>query len=110
MSKLPGERSWSNIQGFHQEMTKETVAPCQLFFKILSHPIPFFLFDVYSGSFCEVKNSASFQPVTGYDVEPGESSDEEGGSSEGIRLRVRLSRKQDDKWGSLAAILAINPA
>jgi len=33
-----------------------------------------------------------------YDVEPGDSSDEEGGSSEGIRLRVRL-RRQDDKWG-----------
>mmetsp|Transcript_50036 Transcript_50036/g.88182 ORF Transcript_50036/g.88182 Transcript_50036/m.88182 type:complete len:530 (+) Transcript_50036:55-1644(+) len=34
-----------------------------------------------------------------YDDLPGESSDEEGGSSEGTRLRVRVSRIGDQKWG-----------
>jgi len=33
------------------------------------------------------------------DDKPGESSDEEGGSSNGIRLRVRVSRSADEKWG-----------
>eukprot|EP00927_Polykrikos_kofoidii_P009380 TRINITY_DN13913_c0_g1_i1.p1 TRINITY_DN13913_c0_g1~~TRINITY_DN13913_c0_g1_i1.p1 ORF type:complete len:552 (-),score=79.38 TRINITY_DN13913_c0_g1_i1:168-1823(-) len=31
-----------------------------------------------------------------YDTEPGESSDEEGG---GVRLRVRVTRTSDEKWG-----------
>lgn len=34
-----------------------------------------------------------------YDLEPGDSSDEEGGSSDGIRLRVRVSRGPDERWG-----------
>ncbi|CAE7282329.1 Dusp12 [Symbiodinium sp. CCMP2456] len=41
-------------------------------------------------------------PLVSYDVEPGDSSEEEGGSQEGaggIRLRVRLRREGDDKWG-----------
>eukprot|EP00439_Symbiodinium_sp_Y106_P039677 s5015_g4.t2 len=38
-------------------------------------------------------------PPVSYDVEPGDSSEEEGGSQEGIRLRVRLRREGDDKWG-----------
>ena len=46
----------------------------------------------------EVLLSAQHAASQCYDVEPGDSSDEEGGSSEGIRLRVRL-RRQDDKWG-----------
>jgi hypothetical protein len=33
------------------------------------------------------------------DMDAGESSDEEGGSSEGIRLRVRVSRGESEKWG-----------
>ena len=38
-------------------------------------------------------------PLVSYDLEPGESSEEEGGGQEGIRLRVRLQREGDDKWG-----------
>ncbi|CAJ1374541.1 unnamed protein product [Effrenium voratum] len=40
----------------------------------------------------------AFRELPAFDVEPGDSSEEEGGSSEGIRLRVRL-RREDDKWG-----------
>eukprot|EP00439_Symbiodinium_sp_Y106_P040245 s5015_g4.t3 len=42
-------------------------------------------------------------PPVSYDVEPGDSSEEEGGSQEGIRLRVRLRREGDDKWGAQRA-------
>eukprot|EP00435_Cladocopium_sp_Y103_P021771 s69_g5.t1 len=47
----------------------------------------------------EVLLAAQEAASQSYDVDPGESSDEEGGSSEGIRLRVRLQRCSDDKWG-----------
>lgn len=47
----------------------------------------------------EVLLAAQEAASQSYDVDPGESSDEEGGSSEGLRLRVRLQRCSDDKWG-----------
>lgn len=34
-----------------------------------------------------------------HDLEPAESSEEEGGSIEGVRLRVRVSRSVNEKWG-----------
>ncbi|CAK9012912.1 Dual specificity protein phosphatase 12, partial [Durusdinium trenchii] len=46
----------------------------------------------------EVLVAAQLAANQSYDVEPGDSSDEEGGSDEGIRLRVRL-RREEDKWG-----------
>lgn len=45
----------------------------------------------------EVLLAAQEAASQSYDVDPGESSDE--GGSEGIRLRVRLQRSSEDKWG-----------
>lgn len=52
--------------------------------------------EVLAGTRAPASSSSAPPP---YDVAPGDSSDEEGGSREGIRLRVRLTRTAAEKWG-----------
>lgn len=50
-------------------------------------------------SVSEAVVESGLSPLSVVDEEPGESSDEEGGSADGIRLRVRVARESSEKWG-----------
>jgi len=43
--------------------------------------------------------TASAEMLNINDCDPGTSSDEEGGGTEGVRIRTRVARKPDEKWG-----------